>query len=247
MRRLALVSLASLVLGGPVHGQDELRWAERRGSEIFLQDRAASLATDEATVEFLVRSGIQGYVVTNRELVYDVHFIGRCEGSNCVHFRVAVDFEAQSSELVVPEDAAPVSGIIGQLWKARNTALSKPFTMCTPSYNLVVLPEDNAAAANWVVYLLAATTNANQAVMTGHHRVTVSNDGAEILREEELFNACLVQEVQGDTAGLMITEVVSDYPTELHVFMSMNYNLPIYVSAGERVYSVARNTIALVE
>ena len=58
--------------------------------------------------------------------------------------------------------------------------MSTKVRLCTPRYNTVVIPADDGGL-HWVVYLLAASTDSDDIVLAGHHRITISGDGKKEL------------------------------------------------------------------
>jgi hypothetical protein len=220
------------------HAQKDFARTEALGQAIFLNDRAAWIATDTATTDRLQELNVKGYAIGVYEDIYTVYFITDCGGDECIALSVSIDYAEQSATLNEQDDLYYLEGVLQKVWQARKTAIASGFTKCTPDYNAVVLPQSSEAEPNWLVYLLAATTSSNEVILTGHHRITVSNDGADILRSDQLFNSCLSQEVEPQAAALAIADPLNTYPVETYVFTSMNYRIPIYVGTSEGKFVV---------
>jgi hypothetical protein len=99
--------------------------------------------------------------------------------------------------------------------------------------NTVLMPQRNGTI---VVYVLAATSQPNVAVIGRHYRVLVAADGAEVESVTALSKAELELPTR-DRSGqrltaLAITEGDVEHPTETHVFASRLANVPIYVTTG---------------
>lgn len=132
------------------------------------------------------------------------------------------------------------------MFRARASAEKARFQKCSQTYNTVILPADMAGEKGWYVYLLAATTKNDEAVMGGHVRVHVSADGKNILNVKEFTKTCLTMKIAKNAAGLMVTHLVDKHPVETHVFMSLLYGMPLYVGASLQTWAVEKGSIRLV-
>ena len=70
----------------------------------------------------------------------------------------------------------------------------------------------------------------------GHHRLLVSPDGRRVLSQFAFTKACLTMkpDIAEDErlASVVVSHLVSDTPTEMHVFLSLLHRQPIYVPEG---------------
>jgi hypothetical protein len=121
------------------------------------------------------------------------------------------------------------------------------FRKCTRTYNTVVLSDVRGGQVVWLVYLLAASQDADDVVLGGHYRVTVNANGTEILKSEPLSKSCIVGKRDKGAAGLMVTHVLDPEPIETHVFASLAYGVPIYVATEKGSYAVENGRIRQVE
>ena len=105
--------------------------------------------------------------------------------------------------------------------------------------NTVLLPQRSGRI---VVYVLAASSQPNVAVLGRHYRVEVAEDGAEVERVTALSKAQLVLPTRDRSgqrlAALAITDGEADHPTETQVFASRLANVPLYVTTGRGRWKV---------
>jgi hypothetical protein len=110
--------------------------------------------------------------------------------------------------------------------------------------NTVLMPQRNGQI---IVYVLAATSQPNVAVLGRHYRVEVAEDGAEVVRVKALSKEELELPTRDGSgqrlAALTITEGDVDHPTETHVFASRLANVPIYVTTGRGRWKVRASGI----
>jgi len=223
--------------------EDYLRFAEKRGEEIYQRDQAAWLATDAVGVNELTLSGTSGWVTRPWNNDWQVRFIGDCENRICVVFDVVVDLSEKTTDITKYEIPPQLEEPQTESWLARQLALQSDFRACSQRYNTVVIAESAAGESRWVVYLLAATTESDLVLIGGHHRITVSNDGSKIIKAEALSNSCLAMEITPETTAVFASHVLDPHPIETHVFTSLNYQLPLYVSTAQARFAVEGSSI----
>lgn len=110
--------------------------------------------------------------------------------------------------------------------------------------NPVLLPQREGTI---VIYLLAASSQPNTAVLGRHYRVEVSSDGSEVERLMVRSGPELIVPTR-DASGqrlsaLTVTDAATEHPTEAHVFASRMANLPIYVTTGRGLWKVRASAI----
>jgi len=222
---------------------------ERLGYRIYQLDQAAWHATDAAARSGLQSTPVEGWLVVPRGAGFLVRFIGACADNPCSHIDihlstsgVAPVVEALNPPIALPREHAA-------MWHARQLASASGFKACTPNYNTVVIPVEEQPGLAWRVYLLAASPDSDQIILTGHHRITVSSDGRTILESEALSKSCIVNKAEPGRplAGLFVTHVLHPEPIETHVFTSLNYQLPLYVGTERGTFKVDGASIELVE
>lgn len=220
---------------------------ERLGLQLYQLDQAAWIATDAMLGAGLGGIPAQGWLALPAGPSFVVRFVGACGDAPCSYLDVYL--QSQPPEVVRLEPPVVLPETEAAMWRARQLALASNFRKCTPTYNTVVVPVEQGAAAAWRVYLLAASADPDAVVLAGHHRVTVSADGRSLLSEEPLSKSCLVNELDSNVgvAALVVTHVLHPEPIETHVFTSLTYRLPLYVGTEQGKFEVEGASIQRLE
>src|SRR6266404_1911206 len=116
-------------------------------------------------------------------------------------------------------------------------------------YDYVVL--DDPDGSGLLVYALASTGKANEFVLAGHFRVTVSADGAKAERVDALSRSLAIQRggeglpVGSHVVGMHMVQIVSSKPVETLIYTSNLAKMPIYVATVPRgrMYDVENGKI----
>jgi len=215
------------------------------GSAIFLQDRAAARATDALLARFngAAPEGLIGWVVIENGPDHLVRFLTGHPTAPRPAYDIVVAANGRAGDVT---DATETTLPADQLarFSARMTAgtsFSASDLRCAARYNVVVL--DDPDSEGWLVWLLASTTDANKVPMGGHYRFHISADGQTIIKREQLSASCLELDRRqsgrnGQPAGLVTNLVVAPQPLEIHVFLSLQNNLPIFTAAGDKIWVV---------
>ena len=253
MRLLLLSLCAALALAPAAHATQDapppqveawpLLQTGALGSSIFLQDRAAARATDALLARFDGKTpeGLIGWIALEEGEGQLVRFLVGDIETPRPGYDVLVN-KAGRASAVIETLGADLSEDHLTRFRARNTAASGIGQLrCAARYNAVVL--DDPDSDGWLVWLLASTTDANKVPMGGHYRFHISADGRTIEKREQLSGGCLDLDRRqaqqgGQTVGLMTNVIVAPQPLEVHVFLSLLNRLPIYVAAGDRLWSV---------
>lgn len=251
MRLLLMSLLAALSLAPAAQAADDAPPAQVEawpltqtgavGSSIFLQDRAAARATDALLARFGGKppEGLIGWIVVENGEDQLVRFLLGDPAAPRPGYDILVDKNGRAGAVIEASGAALPDDQAVRYF-ARNTAASGIGALrCAARYNAVVL--DDPDSDGWLVWLLASTTDANKVPMGGHYRFHVSADGLE--KREQLSGGCLDLDRRqaqqgGQTVGLMTNVIVAPQPLEVHVFLSLLNRLPIYVAAGDKLWSV---------
>ena len=213
------------------------------GSSIFLQDRAAARATDALLARFGGKppEGLIGWIVVENGEDQLVRFLLGDPAAPRPGYDILVDKNGRAGAVIEATGAALPDDQAVRYF-ARNTAAAGIGALrCAARYNAVVL--DDPDSDGWLVWLLASTTDANKVPMGGHYRFHVSADGRTLEKREQLSGGCLDLDRRqaqqgGQTVGLMTNVIVAPQPLEVHVFLSLLNRLPIYVAAGDKLWSV---------
>lgn len=256
MRHLTVcLTIAAVLAGTPVLA-DELSapnsieaWSLERiaelGREIYHHDIAAWVATDvllEGT-DGVPPPDLRGWIVTPQDDGLVVRFL-RLDGEV---LRPGWDVLVQNGvagSLVVATDTV-LSDEDQARFQARQTAIANLGALqCTSSFNSVVLEDPDGEG--WLVWLLAATTEAGVIPVGGHYRFRLTADGRNIMMRDQLSNGCLNMRPEAEAVGIVVTHMLSDTPVETHVFLSLINGMALYVAAGDFIYAVEGDRISAV-
>lgn len=236
-----------------------VRRAEGIGRQLYLLDKAAAIGTDvamERAPDFLSR-GIGGYLP-----VQEADADGTPKGSFMVMFftkeeppriayevRVKVngepDFAAFNPPKAVPDSALPII-------RARQAAIAAVPAHEQP-LNPVVLPGSAGDEKGILVYLIAGTTTPNRAVFGKHYRVLMPEQGSAptyvMPMSKTAFELPVRKDGQGGdtTEALMVTHLVSDWPLETHVLVSLQFQVPVYVGTRVGIWRVDGGKISFID
>lgn len=221
-----------------------------RGRLIHAIDRAAWVATDDfmAKAPAAVKAAARGYVVEPSAEGFAVTFYDSVEGRHSALYvgRVAAG-RLVGGELSAaarpPLDAAQL-----RLVRARQAAAKADYRPCTGAFNVTVVPPASPAAP-LDVYLLSAQVKNGEYPAGGHFRLVLAPDG-KLVSSRKFTNSCLelsgAPGSGGPAAALVVTHLLYPMPTEIHVFIALSAGVPLYVGAGDRVWSVTGEAITLI-
>lgn len=222
------------------------------GKAIYRQDVAAWVGTDALMAHMAptpLGPPLVGWIVVDQGPDQLVRFIRR-DGDN-LYPAYDIPVHDGVAGAVVPVENGTLSATETAAFLARQTAIANIGRLrCSAALNAVVL--DDPDSDGWLVWLLTATTDANIIPFGGHYRFRISADGSTVLRRDMLSNSCINLPRQqegpnGQPAGLVISQIVSNGPVETHVFLSLQNRLPVYVMAANQLFEVAGADIRKVE
>ncbi len=259
MRLIAL--LLALFLSAPLAAQtgeerSRLAWVGARGQLLFEVDRAAWVTTDDFR-ERLPQADqrlIRGWTVERSGTGYDViYFTGSDGETRRALYRGRVENRRVISREIFRPGAGPELTPMQRRIAAARTLLSQiDLRVCAPGTpNLAVIPPDSLDAP-MDVYVLTPQTQTGIYPFGGHSRATFSAAGS-LLSRRAFTNSCLNMsdrpEGGNQVASIAVTHLLDPIPTEIHVFMSIWMNLPVFVGTGEprRVWEVTGDRILLVD
>lgn len=229
----------------PVESIEQVRRAEEVGRYIFMEDVIAGRGTDVAINDagLLNDARRRGWIVTRNPECATVHFIGLEAERYVALFDVCFPWDSMTqpawkSEVRRYNPALPLPTDQENMVRARQLAIDSIKERCSDRYNTIMVPADLNGNKGWAVYLLAATTEPDVIMYGGHARVDVSQDGRTTLQVTKLSKSCLRVRLSKNMVGGMVTEIVSDYPTEIHVYLSRLHKIPIHVSARSGIWKV---------
>jgi hypothetical protein len=225
----------------PADLQAKVRLSEEFGRALYAQDKAAEIATDVLFANVprdTHDETMAGYLTTGDPKSWMVSFYTRDEPPR-VKYRVRLPEHGRPvfEKLDPPQ---PASDFLQLLIRMRAAAIEAAGPFKQPM-NPAILPAGRLGSADgdWLVELLAGTTERDAVVLGQHFRVICSKDGA-VKSVMPLSNKpLLIRRERGKVPEAMyVSEVVADYPLEIHVLASLQANLPLDVINERGVWGV---------
>jgi hypothetical protein len=212
------------------------------GQAIYRQDTAAWRATDAllAALSPAEQQTVRGWVVEPSGQDQRVRFLKAAGDGVEAGWDIVVVGDRAGA--VTPASDPALTETEQAQYTARQTAAANPGPLrCSASANSVVLHDPDSDG--WLVWILTSTTDANVVPVGGHYRYRISADGRSVLHRDQLSNGCLNMRKQsagpnGQPAAMVVSQIVSAGPVETHVFLSLQNRIPIYVSAGDKLFAV---------
>lgn len=250
MERLLSCLLPALVLAIPIHAahaqeseqlplsipirlQPAVEQAEQTGRLLQRLDRAAWLATDAMTADKgsrKLRKSVRGWITTPVDIGTQVLFFDGSAPQKPL-YEVVLESSGRIDKAAPTTDTTLNELQLAQI-RARESATAQPFLACSRSYNSVIFGKDESIHA----YLMPGTTKQGVYPAGGHHLYVFDKDGRDIVSERAFTKSCV--DLGGDKriATLMVTHILDLQPTEIHVFISLNAGVPLYVGTAENRY-----------
>lgn len=220
----------------PAEYRAAIEASERIGRDLHRRDRAASRTTDilqqlPGAAPFPQDSA--GWLT--KDVGNDVYRVVYLSGQeDRLRAWAEADYHASSDSIVDPHLISPPRSLFpdeASLARAIHTATSAEWLRCAERYNIVVRPASDEHASIHV-YLLPARMTADSFPQSGFHDITVSADGSTVIDHYSQTKACLGGTAPPPSgarlAALMATHLTSPAPTAFHVFMSLDYGMPVY-------------------
>ncbi len=232
------------------------------GRILYLLDKASAIGTDVALAKVpdFHQRGVGGWLTLQQADEsgkpidgFAVMFISREEPYHTL-FRIDIPFKGQPTfrELSPPQ---PLDELGIRMFRARQTAIAG-VPRGPRRWNPIVLPGGAVGRPDAIlVYLLAAEQRAGEMVFGIHYRVLVSADGTSVKVALPLSKSALVIPPPQETmpagatpVAAAVSQIVTDWPLETHVFVSLLHNrTPIYVATKRGVWLVVGDKISLVD
>lgn len=225
----------------PAELQPAVAAAEQTGRLLQRLDRAAWIATDvfgEDRQASESRKSSHGWITESIDTGTRVSFFDAKDPPGRTY---AVDI--QSTGVVANARVATDTRFTDEelsLIRARQAALGQKFLACSPNYNSVVYRDGDAIR----VYLMPGTSQQGVFPAGGHHLFVYDATGRTLRSQRDFTRACIDLQQSPDKpmadgsrpAGMMITHLLDPVPTEIHVFISLNSDVPLYVGTIENRY-----------
>jgi len=217
----------------------EIAEAESLGRIIYDYDIAASVATDLLVEEVGDLNGkVTGWIVEETDDGERVLFYRGSNGLFTPAYSVNVrSGKAISKSFTAFSDEDRTTPAQTAMIKARETGLNAGVSGCANSYNTVVIPDETIG---YLVYVLAAATDADVVQIGGHLRHDIDPSGERVVGFRKFTNSCFAlgkrsPDGKGEIVAMIVSQVVTVYPTEIHVWASLLHKLDIYVVTGPDV------------
>lgn len=219
--------------------------AATTGLALYQHDRAAWVATD-AMLAIAPNPDVRGWITTQRGDAIEVTFVRVAGDAPMAAYRAIVrdGRVASFGPAERPLDATEIT-----LYRAVALARTADLQRCSDNLNTVTLPGETQDEI--AVYVMPGTTDPSLVQFGGFNRVSVNADGLSIRGITQFTRGCIEShtpaEARGEPAALFITQILTDTPTEVHVFTSLSSRLPVFVSTSAGIWEVDGERIRLVE
>lgn len=217
----------------------DVAMSEFIGRQIRLHDLAAWLTTD-ALVAAKAFENVQGqgrgWLTQAEEQGVQVRYFAERDGTVTAIASARLDLESfkavDARKLSPPE---PITEREQRLMRAKSLALAADgLTLCTDRPpNTVVIESDENGNREILVFAMSAWVD-DAIPLGGYHMFRISEDGGTINSHFSQTRACpMANGPLEQASALAVTHMNSAAPTMFHVFMSLQYRKPIYVSTTQ--------------
>lgn len=238
--------------GAQAQSMEHLALAARAsavGLELYQHDQAAWHGTDAMQAEIAdpAAEGFSGWFTESDDGGIVLLFV-RGEGEN---LRVAYRSLYRDGEIRETGRAdRPLTDVEMRIFRARQIAFAAfPSERCARTYNTVILPrvERGTDGADIDVYLMPAFEDMRRVPFGGHYRLAIDSEARDVRETAQFTRGCITIDTAANgadrPAALMITQLIGETPTEIHVFLSLTTRTPIYVSARSGLWAVEGRNI----
>ena len=272
MKVWPIVAALAALLAAPVHAKPTeaefaaAKAAETRGNLMFDYDQAAWHATDAFMDEvsksgrdldrLAKEEGLAGYIVEPGETgALIATFFGRKgDALHAVARYTVKGSTVTGGGFVKAGDDPALSPLAQRMIAARDVAFDAgaqgDHGLCSrETPNTLALPPDENGVIS--AYILTATRTTGIYPAGGHFRFDVGPDG-KLVGERRFMKGCFTvdyRQQDGKTpAGVFLTHLLDPQPTEIHVFVSRNIPIGLYVGteANNAVWEVEKGHIKYV-
>jgi hypothetical protein len=250
---------ADALAGGlpiPQDLRDQIRRSCGIGRQLYVLDKVAAIGTDVLldNVKDVQSKGLGGYLPVQeadedgkpRDSFLVTFFTAETPARIAYEIRVAPDVKPTFQAYAPPKSAHPS---FAAFVRARQMAISAMPPTNQP-INPVLVPAEANGEKGILVYLLAGTKAPNVAVFGKHFRVLVPVDGTSVRYMMPLSNTALELPTRGpngeEPEALIVTQVVTDFPLETHIFTSLLVRKVVYVGTRRGVWRVDGDKVALI-
>ena len=218
----------------------DIKTIESLGKELYQRDLLAAKGGDllfEKRPEARTVP-LRGWITEITKDVSNVYMIQETDAGLSLAYVVA--FPEKGEPSVEDKRGAEIPKAILTRYQARKTGIAAIHKFFKRTYNFEVL--DDPDGSGFLVYALASTTDANEIVVGGHFRVSVSANGEKAKQVDALSNSLLIlqkaprdQPKDSKTVGYAMSHLVSSTPVETHVFVSLANDIPLFVATPDKI------------
>lgn len=216
----------------------DVQTIEKLGKELYRRDTLAASASDLLLSKHpeARRERIAGWITQPGKSVSRVFFLQKRDDGFAQAY-VAI-FEKGKAPAIESHLGEAIPEEISLRYNALQTGKDAVPRFYDRPYNFEVL--DDPDGSGFLVYALAATKDANEMVIGGHYRISVSADSKKAEAVDALSATLFTmpkrpEDLKGDEniEATVVTHVVSKTPVETHGFVSLLYKRPFLVVTGE--------------
>jgi hypothetical protein len=224
------------------------------GRALYVLDHVAAVGTDVmlANVPNPAKAGLAGYLPVPEGTApgepiqsFLVGFFTREDPP-----RIAYEVRVAPNRAPVFQAFAPAKAAepgFSAMIRARQLAIAAIPASNQP-INPVLLPAALNGEAGTLVYLLAGTQRPGVAVFGRHFRALIAPGEQQVTYMMPLSKTALevpTREQHGESVeALVVTQIVTDFPLETHVFTSLLTKIPVYVGTRRGIWRVTGDRIA---
>lgn len=259
---IAAATMAAPALADPTAQQlAAAKEAEARGAEIYAYDQAAWHSTDrfvidlrkvKLTLEQVSAQGVRGYVVepTEKGLLL-VTYYAQKDGRTWAFARYwMAGSSVRRGGLVKPGEDDALSALALKLVELRAKGVaaageSKSFYCGMGNPNTVVLSP--RADGTYPVYVMSAATQAGRFPAGGHSRFDFDGAG-KLVAHRAFTKGCIdvdTAAIPKGAEGFGVSHSLDPQPTEVHVFVSYNVPVKLFViiEPGKELWEIERGKV----
>lgn len=210
---------------------------ETLGEEMYRQDQIAWHSTDAlANRNIQMPAGHGAYIAIPGPGISGKLYLVADGTPNAV-VKYVVSTDARGEHAISDGELSDLTADVESRFQALETALTQPIQACSKHINPLVIP--SADGNGWWVYLLSASSDAPRIWIGGGTRFHISSDGKHVLEKQASAKSCLALDGSNhEIAYYVVTQLVTDMPSEFHVFQSLTWHKPMFVAASSGIWKV---------
>jgi hypothetical protein len=238
----------------PTEMREHVRRSEIIGRQLYILDKVAAIATDvlaERVLDFRHKN-LGGYLPFREgdddlqpKASFVVSFFTRDDPVQ-IAYEVRVQPDAKP-ELTAFDPPKPALSAFALMAKARQAAIEALPEIPQP-LNPVIVPAELLGEKGAMVYLIAGTTKPNTVVFGRHFRVRFPEGSSSPSYVMPLSKTILEVPINppggAEADALTVTHIVTAWPLETHVFVSLQVRKPIYVGTTAGIWKVDGDKIS---